>query len=132
MTPGHDCCSVTSRLPMLDAASAICHASLRSFTSLEKDICFPVETRLAASPAVSKADGASRLCEQKTSQSSARRQPLDRTHFFSTWTLMPLRTALALKHNHKADPQFPTTEKNGQTVTQNLKWRIWSERQRTS
>jgi hypothetical protein len=26
---------------------------------------------------------------------------------------MPLRTALALKHNQKADPHFATTEKTG-------------------
>ena len=26
---------------------------------------------------------------------------------------MPLRTALALKHNHKADPPFPRGRRNG-------------------
>src|SRR5258708_13832410 len=123
---------VKQRQETQDSVAALLTDCSRNTRSQKKMISSLGEARLPASPAVSKADGASRLCEQKTSQSSARRQPLDRTHFFSTWTLMPLRTALALKHNHKADPQFPTTEKNGQTVTQNLKWRIWSERQRTS
>src|SRR5260370_38734536 len=50
----------------------------------------------------------------------------------STWTLMPLRAACAFKHNHKADPPFPATEKNGpETVTRNPKWRIWIERPHT-
>jgi hypothetical protein len=35
---------------------------------------------------------------------------------------MPLRTALALKHNHKADPPYPGGRRNGpETVTRNLK-----------
>jgi hypothetical protein len=93
---------------MLDAAQCICHASLRSFTSRGGD---------GQAPSL----------------------PLERDNpgfpcacFFSTWTLMPLRTTLALKHNHKADPPFPRGRRNGpETVTRKLKWRIWIERPRT-
>src|SRR2546430_6900405 len=47
---------------------------------------------------------------------------------------MPLRTALALKHNQKADPPFSRAKKNWpETTTRkaNPKWRIWIERPRT-
>src|SRR6266404_5116091 len=99
MTLGHGSGGVTNRpLAILDAAQRICHASLRSFTS----------RRETAKP---------RFYRSRESNSA-----FPSACFVSTWPLMPLRTTLALTHNHKADPLIPHDCKNGpETVTRNLK-----------
>src|SRR5258708_32248640 len=110
MTPGHGSGSFANRpLAMLDAAERICHASLRSFTSrgeTAKPRFYRSRETIPAFPSA---------C------------------FVSTWTLMPLRTAVALKHNQKADPPlFPRLKKwAGNHDPKNPKWRVGIERPRT-